>query len=553
MLRRLRISNYALIEHLEIEFKPGFTVITGETGAGKSILLGALGLVLGSRADTTVLHDKNSKCLVEAVFDLENLPFFPQFFRENDLEFDNECILTREISVSGKSRAFINDTPVNLIVMKALGERLVDIHSQHDALLLGDSAFQLHIIDSLAHNETALREYSQVFEKWTQCRIDLQQLKAVANDNQAEIDLIHFQLDELLKCKLQAGEYDELQQKADTLSHAEEIRSGLFAAGELLNRADQNVIQMLKDSIWQLNKSARYLPEIKQMAERFENVLIEVKDLAREAETLEQKIQFDPAEIEKIQARISFLRQLMLKHRVSHPDILIQVEKELAGRLEKIEKKDILIAQQTHNLQQLELKLKEKAVVLTNSRKKMIPEMERSVRLLLVQLGMPNARFEAVLETADGFSISGADRLQFMFSANKGGRTEELSRVASGGEMSRLMLAIKSLTSGKKMIPTIIFDEIDTGVSGEIAAKVGRIMGSMANQTQLIAISHLPQIAGKASHHLLVYKREDDKRTRSLIIQLNEQQRLDEIARMLSGDVITQSARNAARDLMGGF
>lgn len=553
MLRRLRISNYALIEHLEIEFKPGFTVITGETGAGKSILLGALGLVLGSRADTTVLHDKNSKCLVEAVFDLENLPLFPQFFRENDLEFDNECILTREIAVSGKSRAFINDTPVNLIVMKALGERLVDIHSQHDALLLGDSAFQLHIIDSLAHNEAAFREYGQAFEKWTQCRLDLQQLKAVANDNQAEIDLIHFQLDELLKCKLQAGEYDELQQKADTLGHAEEIRSGLFAAGELLNRAEQNVVQMLKDSLWQLNKSARYLPEIKQMAVRFESVLIEVKDLVREAETLELKIQFDPAELEKIQARISLLRQLMLKHRVSHPDILIQVEKELAGRLEKIEKKDILIAQLTQNLQQLELKLKEKAVVLTNSRKKMIPEMERSVRLLLIQLGMPNARFEAVLEAADDFLISGADRLQFMFSANKGGRVEELSRVASGGEMSRLMLAIKSLTSGKKMIPTIIFDEIDTGVSGEIAAKVGRIMGSMANQTQLIAISHLPQIAGKASHHLLVYKREDDKRTRSLIIQLNEQQRLDEIARMLSGDVITQSARNAARDLMGGF
>lgn len=552
MLRRLRITNYALIEHLEIEFKSGFTVITGETGAGKSILLGALGLVLGARADSNVLHDKNSKCLVEAVFDITNLPL-QAFFSENELDYDTECILTREISVSGKSRAFINDTPVNLLILKALGEQLVDIHSQHDSLHLSESAFQLSILDGLANNDLQLKEYVSTYEKWQQCKFELQQLKNLASDTQAELELIQFQLDELVKVKLQQGEFGELNQKAETLSHAEEIRLSLFTSVELLNRADINVIQMLRDTQIHLLKAGRYLPDMHQLAERMESSLVEIKDITSDLETAETKIQFEPEELERIQNRISSYRQLMIKHRVSDPDVLIQVRNDLQRKLEMIEKKDLSIDQLTKTLKQLDRKLEEKASDLSQSRRKLIPEMERSVRLLLTQLGMPNGRFEAALETANGYAPTGADNLRFLFTANKGNRPEDISKVASGGELSRLMLAIKSLTSGKKMIPTIIFDEIDTGVSGDIAAKVGRIMATMANQLQLIAITHLPQIAGKASQHLLVYKRDDDKRTRSLIIHLSEQQRIEEIARMLSDDIITPAARVAAKELMRGF
>ncbi|KAF0130224.1 MAG: DNA repair protein RecN (Recombination protein N) [Bacteroidetes bacterium] len=552
MLRRLRITNYALIEHLEIEFKSGFTVITGETGAGKSILLGALGLVLGARADSNVLHDKNSKCLVEAVFDITNLPL-QAFFSENELDYDSECILTREISVSGKSRAFINDSPVNLLILKALGEQLVDIHSQHDSLHLSESAFQLSILDGLANNDLQLKEYVSTYEKWQQCKFELQQLKNLASDTQTELELIQFQLDELVKVKLQQGEFGELNQKAETLSHAEEIRLSLFTSVELLNRADVNVIQMLRDTKIHLLKAGRYLPDMHQLAERMESSLVEIKDITSDLETAETKIQFEPKELERIQSRISTYRQLMIKHRVSDPDALLQVRNDLQRKLEMIEKKDLSIDQLTKTLKQLDRKLEEKASDLSQSRRKLIPEMERSVRLLLTQLGMPNGRFEAALETANGYAPTGADNLRFLFTANKGNRPEDISKVASGGELSRLMLAIKSLTSGKKMIPTIIFDEIDTGVSGDIAAKVGRIMATMAHQMQLIAITHLPQIAGKAAQHLLVYKRDDDKRTRSLIIQLSEQQRIEEIARMLSDDIITPAARVAAKELMRGF
>lgn len=552
MLRRLRISNYALIEHLEIEFKPGFTVITGETGAGKSILLGALSLVLGSRADTAVLHDKTSKCLVEAVFDLQHLQL-QAFFRENDLEYDTECILTREISAAGKSRAFINDSPVNLLILKSLGEQLVDIHSQHDSLHLTDSAFQLQIIDGLANNDTQLKEYEQAYSKWLQCKAELNQLKTIASDSQAEIELIRFQLDEFQKLKLKPGEFNELNQKAETLGHAEEIGSALFLASEKLNRAETNVVSLMREAQHQLLKASRFMPELSTLAERLESTIVEVKDIASDTIAREANILFDPLEIEKIQLRLSTIKQLMLKHRVLEADMLLQLQSNLIQRLEFIEKKEVNIGQLSQNLINLEKKLEEKAQLLSQSRKKLIPEMERSVRLLLTQLGMPNGRFEAVLETSRTYGVSGADQLSFLFTANKGGRPEDISRVASGGELSRLMLAIKSLTSGNKHTPTIIFDEIDTGVSGDIAAKVGRIMASMAHQRQLIAITHLPQIAGKAANHLLVYKRDDEKRTRSLIIQLSEQQRIEEIARMLSDDVITPAARTAARELMGGF
>lgn len=552
MLRRLRISNYALIEHLEIEFKPGFTVITGETGAGKSILLGALGLVLGNRADTSVLHNKESKCQVEAIFDVKDIPV-REFFTANDLDYDDECIVLREIAPGGKSRAFINDSPVNLPVLKSLGELLVDIHSQHDSLHLTDSAFQLRIIDGLAGNDLQQRDYVQAFQKWQQLRQELEQLKNMAGDNQAEEEILRFQLDELVKTNLQVGEMDELTQKSELLSHAEEIKLGLYSAGEALNRNETNAISLLREAIGHLGKSARYFPELQNLAERLESVLVELKDIARETELAELRISFDPEELEKTQARISLIRQLMMKHRVAEADGLLRIRSQIEARLDRISTKEFNIEQLSRQLDQAEKRLGEKAQLLTQSRQRVVPEMERAVRLLLVQLGMPNASFMAKLGRSETFGSSGADRLNFLFSANKGIAPDDISRVASGGELSRLMLAIKSLISGQKNVPTIIFDEIDTGVSGEIAARVGRIMASMARQTQLIAITHLPQIAGKASQHLLVYKKEDEKRTRSLMINLSEQQRIDEIARMLSDDVVTPAARNAAKELMSGY
>ena len=552
MLRRLRISNYALIDHLEIEFKSGFTAITGETGAGKSILLGALGLVLGSRAETNVLHDKNSKCLVEALFNIEALSL-QAFFAENDLEYDVECILTREISPSGKSRAFINDSPVNLNILKSLGEFLVDIHSQHDSLHLTTSAFQLGIIDGLANNENLLNEYGALFTKWQQSKNELLLLKNTASDTAAELELLRFQLDELNASRLKQGEYNDLTQSVEALTHSEEIRTGLFAAAELLNRAEPNALLLLRDAQYQLLKTSRYLPEMHQLAERLESSIVEIKDIYTDVEKAEAKVNYDPEELEKINVRISLLHHLMAKHRVKEADELLSVQAGLEQRLEQIDRKDSTIDQLTKNIRVLERKLEDKAQQVNQSRRKVIPEMERSVRVLLSQLGMPNGRFEAALESSNQFGNSGSDHLRFLFTANKGSRPEDIAKVASGGELSRLMLAIKSLTSGKKSIPTIIFDEIDTGVSGDIAAKMGRILSTMALQTQLIAITHLPQIAAKASQHLHVFKRDDDKRTRSLIIHLSEQQRIDEIAKMLSDDQITEAARATAKELMGGY
>ncbi len=552
MLRRLRISNYALIDHLEIEFKNGFTAITGETGAGKSILLGALGLVLGSRAETNVLHDKNNKCLVEAIFNIEGLSLLP-FFTENDLEYDPECIITREISPSGKSRAFINDSPVNLNILKSLGEFLVDIHSQHDSLHLTTSAFQLGIIDGLANNDNLLREYVQIFEKWQHAKNELHLLKNTAAENATELELLRFQLEELTSSHLKQGEYNELAQNVESLTHSEEIRTGLFAIAELLNRAEPSALLLLRDAQYQLIKTSRYLPEMHKLAERLETAIVEIKDIFSDVEKTEAKINFDPEELEKINIRISLLHHLMAKHRVKEADELLSVQAALEQRLEQIDKKDFTIDQLTKNLRVIERKLEDKAQQVHQSRRKVIPEMERSVRILLAQLGMPNGRFEAALESSNQFGVTGSDQLRFLFTANKGSRPEDIAKVASGGELSRLMLAIKSLTSGKKSIPTIIFDEIDTGVSGDIAAKVGRIMSTMALQTQLIAITHLPQIAAKASQHLHVFKRDDDKRTRSLIIHLSEQQRIDEIAKMLSDDQITEAARATAKELMGGY
>lgn len=552
MLRKLRISNYALIDHLELELNKGFTVITGETGAGKSILLGALGLVLGNRADTSVLFDNNNKCYVEAVFEISHLKL-KSFFDQNDLEYEPDCILRREISISGKSRAFINDSPVNLNTLKELGEFLVDIHSQHDSLHLTESRFQLQILDGLAENESVFKDYTLAFEAYERCKKELQSLKMMASGNDAEIALMTFQLQELERSNLNIEELDELEIRLNALTHAEEIRAGLYLASELLNRSEVNVIQHLRDAYLAFSRIKQHLPQATTLAERLQTSIIEIKDISNEIENAEQKVVFDPDELDKINNRISILRQLLAKHQCRSMQELLNVKINLENKIAAIEKKDFNIENLTKTLGQLELKLKEKASLLTASRKKLIPDMERSVGLLLTQLGMTNAKFVANMSKSSAFTATGTDNLEFLFTANKGSQPENIAKVASGGELSRLMLAIKSLISNKKMTPTIIFDEIDSGVSGEIAAKVGRIMALMSHKMQLIAITHLPQIASKSSQHLLVFKRDDEKRTKTMLIQLNEQQHVDEIARMLSDDTITEVSRNAARELISGF
>ncbi len=549
MLKRLHISNYALIEQLDIEFQSGFTAITGETGAGKSILLGALGLVLGNRADTTVLHKKDSKCMVEASFAIDEHEF-ESFFSEHDLDFDPETILRREISPQGKSRAFINDSPVNLMQLKEIGSMLVDIHSQHDALHLTDSSFQLSVIDSMADTSELLTEYKSLFNQYKQCQIDLERVRQEAENALKLEEMLSFQYHELEKAQLDPEEPDELQRKINELTHAEDIKTALFQTVSQLNQAEENVVQKVRDSMTVLYKIGNVYPTALTLAQRLDEHLVDIKDIAEEAEKALHQIHYEPDELESYNSRMLQLQTLIQKYRCRDIKELIAKREDINRQLSRIEKSEEEINALSKQLNSLEKQLTSKATQLSRLRSESLLYTETNIVQMLHQLGMPNARFQALLHQSEGFGPNGTDRLEFLFSANKGTYPVEISKVASGGELSRLMLSFKSLLSKQKMIATIIFDEIDTGVSGEVAAKVGRIMSEMSSHVQLIAITHLPQIAGKAQQHLFVFKREDTSRTRTHLTQLNADQRIDEIARMLSDDKITKASRMAAKELI---
>lgn len=549
MLLSLKVTNYALIEELEIDMHLGFTAITGETGAGKSILLGALGLVLGNRAETNVLMNPNSKCVVEAVFDLSKM-IIRSFFEENDLDYHDESVLRREINPNGKSRAFINDSPVNLNLLKEIGNFLVDIHSQHDSLLLSNSGFQLELIDELAEHEDLLNTYKSEFKSFKQLQKELNALRQFAREKSADLDYLRFQFDELDKARLVKDEFAELKVRYDILSHAVELRSGLLRAGDCLEQEESNAIQLVKESIQHIIKLGRVLPECESISTRLESCLIELKDISSELKVLESKIYFDENELVKSQERLDLLTQLIHKHRVLEVEELILLRDGLWKKIQMIDNSEYqieLLAKQLSEKNQLVIQL---AIQIQEGRLRIVPDFEKEILDVLIQLGMPNARFQIQLDSLSEPDSTGNDKVKFLFNANKGGQMDEIARVASGGELSRLMLAIKSLVSGKRYTPTLIFDEIDTGVSGEIAAKVGRIMASMSKKVQVISITHLPQIAGKANQHLLVYKTEDIDRTKSEIIQLNDLQRIEEIARMLSDDTITEASRSAAKELI---
>ena len=549
MLRHLHIRNYALIGELSVDFADGFSVITGETGAGKSILLGALGFVLGDRADTAVLFDKEMKCVVEAHFALDG-DGLKTLFESNDLDFDTECIFRRELSPQKKSRAFINDTPVSLQTMKEIGSQLVDIHSQHDSLLLTDAGFQLHLLDEMANNDELLSQYRQEFANYNTLSRRLKELQTMAEKNIAENDYLKFQLDELQKAQLKEGEYAEIEQSLKVMENAEEIRSLLFSANGLLESTETAILPQLNELSSVLHRLKQLVPNLEELQERIDSAQVELKDIAYDLDRVGDDAQFDESKLQELQERYDLLNRLMMKHHVKEFEALIELRDTLEAKVNAFENIDQEIGQTEKALKEQTLKLQQFATKLHSQRVKAAKTFGESVTDLARQLAMPHAVFQIAVEPLAIFCATGLDQVRFLFSANKGVEVAELSKVASGGELSRLMLSIKSVVSKHSYIPTLIFDEIDTGVSGEVAAKIGGIMQGMGASLQLISITHLPQVASKAQHHFFIYKDNEGSRTQSHIKLLSASERVTEIAKMLSNDTVTPEALKAAEVLL---
>lgn len=549
MLQHLYIQNYALIEKLSASFPEGFSVITGETGAGKSILLGALGFVLGDRVDTGVLYDKELKCVVEAQFQLddENLK---TLFETHDLDFQTDCILRRELTPQKKSRAFINDTPVTLLTMKEIGSQLVDIHSQHDSLLLTDTDFQLHLLDEIAQNNPLLASYQKEYATYRHLQHQLEELKSMAEKNNSENDYLKFQLDELQKAQLKKGEYAEIEQSLTVMENAEEIQTLLLNANNLLENSESAILPQLNELHAALHRLGQLVPNTQELQQRVESTRLELKDIAYDLERLEGDSQFDEEKLQELQERMDLLNRLIMKHRVKTCEDLITLRDDLEAKVNAFENIDRDIEQAGKALQEQTALLRQLAKTLHAQRQKAAVLFSENVTALARQLAMPHAVFQVAVEETTEFSSAGMDQIHFLFSANKGMEPADISKVASGGELSRLMLSIKSVVSRHNYIPTLIFDEIDTGVSGEVAAKIGDIMKQMGTTLQLIDITHLPQVASKAEHHYLIYKDNEGARTQSHIRMLEPGERVSEIAKMLSNDRVTPEALKAAEVLL---
>ncbi|MGP1446151.1 MAG: DNA repair protein RecN [Candidatus Limimorpha sp.] len=549
MLQQLQISNYTLIDDLTVDFDRGFSVITGETGAGKSLLLGALGFVLGDRSDANVLFDKEKKCVVEASFSL-NKTLFKPMFDANDLDFEDTCTFRRELTPQKKSRAFINDTPVTIQTLKDIGSQIVDIHSQHDSLLLTNNDFQLHLLDEIAQNHDLLEHYKKEYAFLLALRQQLDELKTAAQRNDAENDFLKFQLDELEKAQLKEGEYEEIEQTLHKMENAEEIKALLATANTLVSNSDSAILMQLNELSSTLRRLKALLPETSELEHRIEAQHIELKDIAYDLDHLEQDSNFDEEQMQKLQERYDLLNRLMMKHHVSDFAALITLQTSIAQKVSAFENIDEQIDRTERALTEKTQTLDKLADSLHLRRAEASRQFEDNVSVLVRQLAMPHAVFNISVVRQKDFSGNGADLVRFLFSANKGMAADDIGRVASGGELSRLMLSIKSVVSRNNYIPTLIFDEIDTGVSGEVAAKVGDIMNGMADSLQLVAITHLPQVASKARQHFFIYKDSDGQRTRSHIRLLNLDERVMEIAKMLSNDKVTAEALKAAEVLL---
>ncbi len=551
MLNQLTISNYALIDTLEIKFPAGLTLITGETGAGKSILLGALGLIVGQRADTGVLQDLTKKCSVEAVFNLSGMGM-ESFFSQNDLDFDNSTVIRREINPEGKSRAFINDTPVTLPVLKSLGEKLLDIHSQHQTLTLNDSDFQLSVLDAYAGNIPDLKVYLTDYKALRATEARLGALSEQENASKRDQDYLQFQLNELEEAKLDAFKQEDCETELEMLNHSEEIKRQLGKASDGLSGGDINVLSSLAEIKGFLSQLAKYNPSISDLANRVSSSLIELKDIGKELEAIEGSIVFDPDRVGQLEAMLDTIYKLQLKHQVKTTKELIVLRDQFAERLLGISTLEAEIQKTEKEKQVLHASLMKKADLLSLKRKKAAPGIEKELLGLLSQVGMPDAILHAkCVAMPEGILDSkGRDRVNFLFSANKGGEPKELSKIASGGELSRLMLSIKSLVARRTALPTLIFDEIDTGVSGDVADKVGNIMEAMAEGMQVVTITHLPQIACKGNSHLFVYKEIKNGKTYTRIRTLGKEERIQEIAKMLSTGQPTAAALKNAKELL---
>ena len=551
MLQSIQIQNYALIESLEMDFHSGFSVITGETGAGKSILLGALGLLLGQRADIKAIKNGANKCIVEAHFNISSYAL-ESFFDDNDIEYDSqECILRREVYASGKSRAFINDSPATLVQMKELGEKLVDIHSQHQNLLLNQEDFQLNVLDILANDDKELTEYKRIYTEYKHTLRSLEDKIREAEQNKQDDDYIRFQLQQLDAVKLQEGEQAELEQEADVLSHAEEIKDALYKADQILSNNEINLLSATKECMHTLQGLSHVYPTSQEWYNRLDSCYIELKDLSHEIADANEDIEFNPTRLDYVNERLNLIYSLQQKHHANSVEELIKLAEDYRDKLDNINSYDEQIAELTHLKELLYNQSIEQAKVLSKLRHQAAKEMENKMQSLLIPLGMPNVRFLVEISQRTEPDKNGIDNVVFLFSANKNGTPQNVSSIASGGEIARVMLSLKAMIAGAVKLPTIIFDEIDTGVSGSIAEKMALMMQEMGKaDRQVISITHLPQIAAKGETHYKVYKEDTDTETNSHIRQLNNEERINEIAHMLTGATLTEAALNNAKALL---
>ena len=550
MLRHLYIKNFTLIDELDMDFHGGFSVITGETGAGKSIILGAIGLLLGQRADLKAIKQGADRCIIEARFDLSRYDM-GSFFELNDIEYDaDDTIIRRELTAAGKSRAFINDTPVQLNMLKELGERLVDVHSQHQNLLLGKQDFQLSVVDILADDTAELQDYQQLYADYQQAQRQWEALKQEIEQGEQNADFLQFPYDELSAARLVDGEQEELEQRSETMTHSEDIKSALYEAESALSGDEVGIVSSLRKAANALKGIERVYPDVAELAERMDSSYIELKDVADEVSSRLEDIDFDPSELDAVNNRLDRIYDLQKKYHAESVAALLAVQQDVKEKLSHIENGDEALRELEEKMNGLKDKTGRQAEVLTKKRRQAATMIERQMKERLVPLGMPHVQFEVSIEKGD-LSRMGQDKVSFLFTANTSTPLQPVSQVASGGEIARVMLSLKAMISGAVKLPTIIFDEIDTGVSGKIAEKMAHIMAEMgANDRQVISITHLPQIAALGTTHYKVYKEDTPQGTTSHMLQLSTEQRVDEIAQMLSGSHVTEAAVQNARQLL---
>ena len=550
MLKQLYIKNFTLIDTLDMEFRSGFSVITGETGAGKSIILGAIGLLLGQRADSKSVKMGTDKCVIEAHFDLSRYGM-ERFFDENEIEFDAEdTIIRRELTSAGKSRAFINDTPVALSVLKELGEQLVDVHSQHQNLLLNKQDFQLNVVDIIADDAKELTDYQQTYVRYQELKKEEQRLHEDIEQGRQQVDFMQFQYDELTNARLSDGEQEELEQRSETMSHSEDIKTALYEAESALSGDEGGVVSNLKKAVSALQGIEHVYPDVAELAERMNSCYIELKDAAAEVSGKMDDVDFDPAELDMVNTRLDRIYELQKKYKVERVDQLLAIQEELGRKLSNIENSDEALAEIERQVSETLKDARRKAELLTEKRRVAAGAIEKQMRERLVPLGMPNVRFEIAVEQ-EPLGRCGQDKVSFLFSANTSTPLQPVSQVASGGEIARVMLSLKAMISGAVKLPTIIFDEIDTGVSGKIAEQMARMMSEMGHcDRQVISITHLPQIAALGSTHYKVYKDETAQGTTTHMLMLNDEERVREIAQMLSGSDVSEAAIQNAKELL---